>query len=1095
MLMYSCINQVREHFLCCVRIAYLLALFLVLLPPLKGRADDLDLGTVEGLVTDPAGSAVAGALVQVQDESTGIGRRTKSNASGWYRISSIPPGIYSVEAEAMGFQIYHRPNLKLGAGQTLRMDLRFEIATVRISMDVNAPQEGELDPSRTVVGVKLETQDLRDTPIRGRDPFELVLLFSNVQAEPLEIRDLGEPSARDIISQPPQEAGLFSLSGARAYSNNVTMDGFDNNDDRLARERTSPSLEAIDEVQIITNQFAAEYGRASGGRVNFRTRRGETDYRGSGLFFFQDESMNANSFFRNAHSQARRPYQRRQYAGRLGGPMVRRPWQLFFFGAYERRDEPDRDAIFALLPIDPALNRAYPLPERPSGRPFIRDGVTVGVFEDELDTPSSRTFLLGRIDGNWSSRHNFLVRWDKTSTGNLPTRDQGSTLASSLVNRQRDSTAYAFQDTWAGTDVVHQIRFQISTLSPSSLQRDNRVGVIVGSSRGLNFGSFSFLSGFIAGSSGFPELRSERRYQLSDSLAWRTGKHALKFGADLMYLRSATTQLNLFFGFYNFPGFSEFRDSSPSRFRQRIGNPQQVLINRIAGVFVQDEWRTGNQVTLSMGLRFDYESLLKRDRNNWGPRMAFAWDIGGKHEVAIRAGFGVFYNRVLLRTFEDFAISSRLFEIDLGSGPGATGPITALHRVGGFPNRFTNDPHDPRLVDLVRPIQQLRSIAPELRIPYSLQASVGVERQLGWDTLFEVNYVLNRSIGLWRDSNINAPIPPPGGLVGFLTRPPLGASGVVRLADGTTAFDNSARQIVDVGVPLVQFDLSDVRSRDVGSGSQRMRIYGLNALPGSSSTTDPILAALRALRDLRPNPSLGEVEQLQSDGQATYHGLNLILSKRFRRWGQLRMTYTFSKLIDNVVLNTSSPMDEFNVRLERSVGLTDARHRLVVGGHIETPRWLGKIEIAPVVQLSSGRPFNITSNGQDRNLNDTLTDRLHLQAERSLAWIRPGETSRSEAASALFSFSTIGTNGTLGRNAGKGPGSRRIDARFSRIVSLGERVRLRPSLDFYNLTNTPNFLMNGFFGPLDMRSGTSVFLQPRAARRPRNVEVGLRVEF
>lgn len=1070
-----------------MRILGAFAVSLPLVVGSAGRADDLDHATLEGFVLDPTDAAVPGATIALIEQQTGVRRTTTSDARGWYRMTTLAPGTYALRAEAPGFAPLEQRALSLRAGQTQRVDLRLRPG--RLVEVVTIADAETLDPTRTVVGLSLQSEEIEHLPLNGRDPLDLVFLFASVQPEPFEVRDLGDPATRDIVAQPPQEAGIFSLSGGRAYSNNITIDGFDNNDDRTARERTIPSLESIAEVQIITNQFSAEYGRASGGRVTFFTRRGGNQLRGALFGDFQDESLNANSFFRNARGQKRAPFQRREYGGRLGGP-IRRD-RLFFFGVVERREEPDTDALVALLPVDPRANPAYPLRETPTGRPFVRDGVTVALFEDEVSAPGQRTYMSGRLDAALGRAHQLVFRFDLTRTNRLRVPDQGATLREGLINRRRNSMAYAVQDTWViGPRLLNQFRFQYSALTPTATPDTARPGVIVGSSRGTTVPP---ASGFIAGAAGFPETRAERRFQWADVLTGQWGHHTLKLGADLMHLRSATRQLHLFFGLYNFPSFGDFVAGTPSRYRQRIGDPEQPIHNTILGAFVQQEWRARPTLTLTAGLRYDRETLLDRDKNNLGPRLALAW--APDRRTVIRSGFGVFYNRVLLRTLEDFAVRSRLFEIDLGSGPGATGGLEQLQRIGGFPHVFPNDPTHPLVRDLIRPIRTARRLSPDVRIPYSLQSSLGIERHLGRTLVLDVSYVFNRTLRLWRDRNANAPIPPPGGFVTFLLDPPEGLPGVVRAPDGKTAFDNSNRQIADVGVRLVRFDLSTTRSRDVGSGAARMRIYGLNAVGGGAATTDPVLAALNAVRLLRPIPDLGEVEQLHSDGQATYHGLNVIVRARLTPRFRFRASYTLSKLIDLVDVNTSSPQDEFNLALERGLGRTDERHRFVLSGTLKVPEKLGGLDLTPLVTLSSGRPFNITTNAQDRNLSDTLTDRPHFLGRGPIRFVRPGDTARSEAMAAQFVLPTIGTNGTLGRNMGRGPGTRRVDVRISREFRVSERLRLRPWVNAYNLLNTPNFLMTGFYGPLDEREGRSVFLQPRATRRPRTLELGLRLEF
>lgn len=1056
---------------------------------LMGWADDLDHATLEGFVLDPTDAVIPRARITLIEQQTGMRRTSESDERGWYRMTALAPGTYVLRAEAPGFSPLEYRELSLKAGHTQRLDLRLRPGSLVEVVTVTDVEP--IDPTRTVIGWSLRSEEIESLPLNGRNPLDLLFLFASVQAEPFETRDLGDPATRDAVPAPPQEAGIFSLSGGRAYSNNITIDGFDNNDDRAARERAIPSLESIAEVQVITNQYSAEYGRASGGRITLFTRRGGNQFRGALFGDFQDESLNANSFFRNARGQKRAPFQRREYGGRLGGP-IRRD-RLLFFGVVERQEEPDMDAIIALLPVDPRANPAYPLQETPTGRPFVRDGVPVALFEEEVSAPGHRTYVSGRLDAAFGANHQLVFRFDVTHTNRLRARDHGATLREGLVNRRRNSMAYAVQETWAlGSRFLNQFRFQYSALTPTATPGTMRPGVIVGSSRGT---TLPVASGFIAGAAGFPETRAERRFQWSDLLTGQWGRHTLKLGADVMHLRSATRQLHLFSGFYNFPSFGDFVASAPSRYRQRIGEPEQPIRNTILGGFIQGEWRLRPNLTLTAGLRYDRETLLDRDKNNLGPRLALAWAPGPRAKTVIRSGVGVFYNRVLLRTIEDFAVQSRLFEIDLGSGPGATGRIEELNRIGGFPNIFPNDPTHPLVRDLIRPIQNMRSLSPNLRIPYSLQSSLGIERRFGRMLTFEVSYVFNRTLRLWRDRNANAPIPPPGGFVAFLLDPPEGFPGVVRAPDGKTAFDNSARQIADVGVRFVRFDLSATRSRDIGSGANRIRIYGLNALGGGATTTDPVLAALNAVRGLRPNPNLGEVEELQSDGRATYHGLNVIASARLAHRFRFRASYTLSKLIDLVDVNTSSPQDEFHFTQERGLGRTDERHRFVLSSTLAMPKALGGWELTPLVTLSSGRPFNITTNAQDRNLSDMLTDRPHFLGQGPIRFVKPGDTARSEAMAKQFLFPTIGTNGTLGRNMGRGPGTRRVDVRLSRAFRVSERLLLRPWVNAYNLLNTPNFLMTGFHGPLDEREGRSIFLQPRAARRPRTLELGLRVEF
>ena len=192
-------------------------------------------------------------------------------------------------------------------------------------------------------------------PILTRSPLDLIFTLPGVAEEPLSTRDLAEDRKGGATT--PEEAGTFSLSGGAAYSNNITIDGLDNNDDRAARERFTPSIEAIDEVQIIRNQFAAEYGRASGGRMNLRTRGGSKNFHGRAYYFFRDEAMNANTFRNNLNGVKRlpvagtRPWLHAQWPGHHPQDLQRSKRTLFFFCAYEYDTLLDSTVIDTLVPV------------------------------------------------------------------------------------------------------------------------------------------------------------------------------------------------------------------------------------------------------------------------------------------------------------------------------------------------------------------------------------------------------------------------------------------------------------------------------------------------------------------------------------------------------------------------------------------------------------------------------------------------------------------------------------------------------------------------------------------------------------------------
>ncbi len=301
--------------LCC-------CLHLSALPASHVSAQDLDDVTISGRVLDEQGALVVGVSVTAVLTTTNAARVAQTDAAGQFRLIELAPGAYDISAASPGFAVTTRTGIVTNAGQHLRLDLVLRPASVAAEQTVvDETDAGLIDPARTVVGGTITRAEIEALPVATRAPLDLVFTLPGVTEEPLSTRDLAEDRNRNPRTT-PEEAGTFALSGGAAYSNNFTIDGLDNNDDRAARARFQPSLEAVAEVQVITNQFSAEYGRASGGRVNLRTRTGARTFNGRLFYFFRDESLDANSFFNNARGLKRLPLQQHTPGFTLGGPLA-----------------------------------------------------------------------------------------------------------------------------------------------------------------------------------------------------------------------------------------------------------------------------------------------------------------------------------------------------------------------------------------------------------------------------------------------------------------------------------------------------------------------------------------------------------------------------------------------------------------------------------------------------------------------------------------------------------------------------------------------------------------------------------------------------
>ncbi|MCA1578254.1 MAG: TonB-dependent receptor [Acidobacteria bacterium] len=1065
------------------------------------NAQDLDTVTIAGRVTDQNGAVIPGAEVQATLIKTGFTRRTTSNAQGRYRLVQLEPGSYVLRMSANGFAAQQIENVATVSGQTLEFEVTLLPADLVIEPVVITSAEPPLvDTKRTVVGATLTAAETRSLPLNTRSPLDLIFLLPGVTEEPLSTRDLAEDRNGNAANT-PEEAGIFALAGAPAYSNNLTIDGLDNNDDRAARERFQPSLEAIAEVQVITNQFSAEYGRASGGRVNLRTRSGSRQFHGSGFYFFRDEALNANSFRNNSLGLARLPLQDHVVGFTLGGPLLPLRKRAVFFVSYELNKTLDSALIDTLVPVQ--QNDLYRLP-----RPTLLDqrrledvdppelAAEVAPFISSLSTPFRNTSVTARVDHQFSETHNASIVYQAGRLVNLRQFGGGNRLAEALQARRRNSDAISYSDNFVfSSRVVNQLRLQYSRLAPSfaTSSGDKPVVLITLNDSHVDEDPARRSGTLIAGSSTLGGSdRREERAQLQQILSLIRRDHSLKFGVDIQHVRSTFIDLTDLSGTFSFASAGDFLAGVPSRYRQNFQS-SSTQRNTYAGFFVQDEWQLHPRVLVSYGLRYERETIL-RDVNNVGPRFSVAY--APTEKVVVRAGGGIFYNRPLLRTIDDFTLGHHqlFFDTNALRDPLNGKLLTAEQRRAfiaahlRFPQTLDSDS------TLVREFGVLntdfaRRLDPALRIPESYQLNAGIERDLGRGYAVEANFTFTRGIHLWREFNANAPVLPAGysnfteflasrdfaNFVNPLTgvRPLHNASNageLVRFAHASLnpTNPNAITRVVEFGVPVSVMNLT-----------------------GTSSTT--LNAALAALNQLRPDPTRGELEQLVSVGNSFYRAMSVELRKRFYSHFTFRTGYTMSSLVDDGVVNTSDALVPGDFRGERARSLLDRRHRFVFSGTFNLPRYVGGLTLSPIWRVASEAPFNISIGGVDRNLDDVSNDRPNYSGDlRLLRWRRPGEP-LDPTVLAGFSLPPIGQSGNLSRNAGRGPGLFVFDLNVTREFQVS-RFKICASVAFDNVLNKTVFSFGSEFINFASGSNDSFLLATRTGR-PRQVRLGLRAEF
>jgi len=1098
----------------------LLALSL-LFHPGAVKSQDLDNVTIRGKVIDQNGAVIPGTTITATLVTTRVERTVFADADGNYKLIQVPPGVYNIKASFTNFAAEEKTNLSTIAAENVQINFILKPAGVSAeAVVVSVVDTAQVDTTRTIVGGTVTTREVDSLPNNSRSPLELIFTLGGVSEEALSTRDLAND--RTSSRTTPEEAGSFSISGAPAYSNNITIDGLDNNDDRAARERFTPSLEAVEEVQLIRNQFAAEYGRASGGRLNLRTRSGANKFHGRAFDFFRDESLDANTWKNNSLGLKRLPLQEHDPGFTLSGPIVipklyNGQGRTFFFTAYEYDTLLDSTLVNTLLPLQHNALFALPAPtdltnQRIENASAPALSAAVAPFISSLNTPSRNHTFTSRVDHKFTNLHNGQVLYQLGRFTNLRQFGGGNRLAEALVGKTRNSDAIAYLDNYViSAKAVAETRLQFSSLSPAVVATggENPPVVLIGINDPLKLLTGTLVAG--TSTSGATDRR-EDRIQFQEVFSYVGGNHSLKFGGDLQRIKSTFIDLEDASGTWDFDSAGDFLANSPSRFRQNFLTTS-IQRNTYLGVFAQDEWRIKPNFTMSCGLRYENESVV-HDVNNFGPRAASAYDPFKTGKTVIRAGAGIFYNRALLRTIDDFTLGAqqRFFDTNALVDPATARLMTATQRRAfiaanlRFPQTLSADS------PLVREFGVLNSgfsrrLDPSLSIPESYQTNVGVERQIGKRLVFEANYTWNRGLHLWREFNVNAPLLPKGfdnftdylasrDFTNFLSGP----GGVRPLLNTSTAGDlvrfvlvppdpanpNSVIRVIEFGVPV--------------------SLINLNAFTSTTS----VGAAVAALNSLRPDPSQGEIEQLIPVGNSQYHGLTLELRHRFvsARNGagfSFRAVYTLSFLKDDGIVNTSDALVAADFRREFTRSLLDRRHRFAFSGTFDLPRVLGELRLSTVLRLASGAPFNLGLGGADRNLDDVGNDRPIFTGDISfLKWRPPGEPFDASILN-QFALPTIGQTGNLPRNAGLGPGQFIFDLNIGREFKINERVRLRPTVEIDNVLNATVFSFGSEFIDFSAFGPTSTpdarlafidsFLVPTRTMRPRQIRLGLRLDF
>jgi hypothetical protein len=1002
-------------------------------------------GNIQGVIKDNQDAVIPGATVTLRHVETNTRRTLITDSSGGYRFLSMPLGEYELVVELSGFSKYTRSGITLALNQDAVVDVELQPASISESIEVRADAP-LLNTTNAEVGVRFDTRRVAELPVmNSRDVFALALSAPGVS-------QLG--SGQSAFASGTN----FSSNGMRVRSNNFMIDGQDSNDPSVTgRQQRMNNTDLIQEVRLITNQFAAEFGRAAGSVVNVVTKSGTNAFRGSGFVFHNDETLNSRSNLDKRAGRTDAPFRdENQWGGTLGGPVLRD--RTFFFGSYQRWTDRQLGSGFTLSGAPTEAGRqilqavagsrpqvAALLNFVPAGTPngksasFTMGGQSYTVPLGDVTGSSSIKFdnnqWSGRVDHQMTENHRLTSRY----IGSTTPEDSGSGQVTppgltTVVHDNRHSV-----NTWVnsvfGQSLSNEFRVAWSHLGTVTAAQDPSSETIP-SMEITELGMTGFNAGATRTAIGLavnlPQFRYNDTYQFQNNLTWLKGGHAVKAGFDVrgQYVKS------FFFptirGLLRYATLQTFVNdvAEAANINKPLPGGEEVNYYRWWDqyYYLQDEWRAHPSLTLNLGLRYELpgnniQSLIdlnqailgangndpvfnlspvpSTDKNNFQPRVNFNWSprTGSDGLVGRLTGGDKLVLRGGYARTHDYAFLNIALNI-VSSFP----YVAAINR-SNLSNAFTVLQSTPPGVPAgTNPNTLTRTVvAEDFRSPLADQFSLEVQRQLGADLALRVGYV------------------------------------------GT--FGKDLFQTLD-GNPRLQF-----------SGSNGPRV-------------DPVRGVIR----LRANTA-----------ESWYHSLQTGLEKRMSGGLSAGLHYTWSRYLDTAseIFNPSSgevavPQDSFDIAAEKGRSSYDRPHRLTGNFVWELPfmrdqqgvagKILGGWQFGSFFTFQSGAPFT-PLNGSDptgalagidglvgNSIRPMLNTDLDLASMTIQELIAAGGSSLFRTLCGFPSATCPGERvGDAPRNLLRADGIGNVDLALTKNTRFANGQNIQIRVEMFNATNTRNF--------------------------------------
>jgi hypothetical protein len=1037
------------------------ALFLALLAG-KGVQAQIT-GELRGSVVDASGAALTSAKVTLKNNETGQTRNQTVNGGGEFVFNLLQIGSYEVRADASGFTS-SVVNASVKTGETASVVMTLLVGGVSQTVDVAGAVQ-QLDTENAQIQNAITGRTIQEIPV-SRNPNGFALLSPGV--------------APVSANNPFLGSGSFNSNGGRGRGNNITVDGITATD--VSVTGTGGPLgplnfASVKEVQVITNNFNAEYGRNSSSQVLYITKNGTNTLHGEAYEYFENDKLNARSFFDNTGKPS--ILRNNIYGFEVGGPVYipklydgrnRLFWHVDYEGTKTRgagatqiAAVPTPAQLASITnPTSSALAKQYNLPSSPSGQiqasaPNLSNTYQVSYRMDVILTKNDT--LWGRYGVYDSATSSSGLTFINSS---LPGFGAGST------NHPRQATLS--ETHLFGTAAVNEFRFGFGQSKPNfQIQTPYALGPQ------LTFADGSVTS--IGVSSILPQGREQRTYQYTDNFSFTRGRHNYKVGAEYYVLNADSYFDSNLRSSLTFNTFADFATGTPVNYSQNFGNSVRSNVVHNTFAFAQDDWKATRKLTVNLGVRYEWAGgpteankqisnldlhntsafgaagsgplgLLVTGKpsfnsnSNWAPRFGFAWTPTNDNKTVIRGGYGIAYDFIYLNPITNQRFLPPFIYAASLSGTGSfAGDNSYANILGG--KAAIQQQTSAAVGTLSTTVLNFGNISPaiaqNLKNPQVQQWNFGVEHEI-FGFVLKATYVGTKGTYLTRTRPIN------------LIANPVPAA--------TSLADEQAR--------LPQFQTA---------------FSGLSG--GAKSYSD------------RYDPRYNVVNYLESSANSNYHALQVQVQKRATRGLYLSASYTWAKSIDDnsdalgvLVNDTSAQQNPLNNRDNRAPSQFDLTHTVSVGHSYELPFFrdssngllkgvLGGWSFAGISTFHSGFPINIFA-GPRFGISDSIAplggaavDRPNVAGQIHGFKPQPsgsagnpsslgttlvnGVKISTYAANLGLSQPLLGNFGNLGRNTLRLNSQANFDWNVYKNFRIREKVNFQVRGEFYNAFNSTAF--------------------------------------